>query len=111
MMGLSGIRAGVAALIGALVVLGGCGRSFGPGFTPGEAILAPASMAEQNISGCEAEGIQGLRGQHFAALSGVALRGQLRVLRPGQGLTRDLVANRLNVQVDPEGRVLRMFCG
>lgn len=68
-------------------------------------------MASQNIAGCGAEGFADLRGQHFTALADVRLVGQLRVLRPGQGLTRDLMPDRLNVQVDPEGRVLRVFCG
>lgn len=111
MVGVRGIGAKGVALVCALGLAGCQSRSFGPGYTPGLAVLPLDLMARQNIAGCGAEGFAGLRGQPFTALAGVPLRGQLRVLRPGQGLTRDLVADRLNVQVDPEGRVLQIFCG
>ncbi len=94
-----------------VVTLGGCGQTFGPGYRPGEAILPPDVMASRNIAGCGADDLPGIHGMHFTTLAEVRLRGQLRVLRPGQGLTRDLLPDRLNVQVDEGGTVLRMFCG
>lgn len=98
-------------LLAALLMLGGCGRAFGPGFAPGPAVLPPAQLAARQIGGCRADDLADLAGQHFTALAEVPLAGQLRVLRPGQGLTRDLLPDRLNVQVDDGGTVLGMFCG
>jgi hypothetical protein len=68
-------------------------------------------LVRQEISGCNARAMQGFRGQHFTVLADIALSGQLRVLRPGQDLTSDVSHQRLNVQVDNDGRMLRLFCG
>jgi hypothetical protein len=55
--------------------------------------------------------MQDLRGAHFTALADMPLRGDLRVVRPGQDLTSDVETRRLNVQVDANGQMLRLFCG
>lgn len=68
-------------------------------------------LVQQGVAGCNAGGMQGLRGAHFTALADVPLRGDLRVLRPGQDLTSDVDRRRLNVQVDANGQMLRLFCG
>lgn len=88
---MSGARARIWGLFLVLGTLGGCGETFGSHHAPGPAILPPEALAAKSIKGCAA--------------------GQLRVLRPGQGLTRDLMPDRLNVQIDGNGIVLRMFCG
>ncbi len=94
-----------------ILMVAGCGRSFGPGYAPGPAILPPSALAAQRIAGCEAQQLAPLEGKHFTTLAEVPLRGNLRVLRPGQGLTREVLSDRLNVQVDEGGMMLRMFCG
>lgn len=68
-------------------------------------------LARQNVSGCDSPALQGVRGAHFSTLADVPLKGQLRVLRPGQDLTSDVNSQRLNVQVDANGQMLRLFCG
>ena len=68
-------------------------------------------LVQQNVGGCSDQALQSMRGAHFTALADVPLRGELRVLRPGQDLTSDVNARRLNVQVDANGRMLRLFCG
>lgn len=68
-------------------------------------------LVQQNVAGCSDQALQSMRGAHFTALADVPLRGELRVLRPGQDLTSDVNARRLNVQVDANGQMLRLFCG
>lgn len=88
----------------------GC-SGFGIGARPGPAVLPPALLAERGEQGCEAAALTPLTGSHFTELAEIRLKGQLRVLWPEQGLTRDLMPDRLNVQVDGAGQILRMFCG
>jgi hypothetical protein len=68
-------------------------------------------LVQQNVAGCNAQALQPLRGAHFTVLADVPMRGELRVLRPGQDLTSDVNTRRLNVQVDANGQMLRLFCG
>lgn len=60
---------------------------------------------------CSAHALQGKVGHPFTVLAPVPLPDGLRVLRPGQTVTRDLQPARLNAQVDDTGRILRLFCG
>ncbi len=68
-------------------------------------------LEQQDLAGCNAGAVQDLRGVHFTALADISMRGDLRVLRPGQDLTSDVNTRRLNVQVDANGQMLRLFCG
>jgi len=111
MVGLTGIGKSVCGLLLMLGTGGGCGRTFGSDYAPGPAILPPSDLAAKSVEGCGAGDLAAVQGKHFTTLAEVQLKGQLRVLRPGQGLTRDLMPDRLNVQIDGNGIVLRMFCG
>jgi hypothetical protein len=68
-------------------------------------------LADEAVQGCDDDKLQDVTGQPFTELANYRLRGHLRVLRPGQGVTRDLMPDRLNAQVDEAGVVLRLFCG
>ena len=110
-IGLAGVGKRIGWLLLTLAPLAGCSAGFGDGYQYGPAFVAPEKLAAEAISGCAVDEFAQVRGRHFTALAEMQLRGQLRVLRPGQGLTRDLMADRLNVQVDGNGIVLRVFCG
>ena len=84
---------------------------FGQGRAPGPAVLPPSLLADRQEQGCDAENLSSLTGQHFTRLAEIRLRGQLRVLWPQQHVTRDLLPDRLNVQVNGAGQIQRMFCG
>ncbi len=103
-------RAVAGKALGALVVLGlmaGCLPLRGRG----PEILPPEMLVAEEVQGCGAVDLMHLAGGSFTALADVRLPGQLRVLRPGQGVTRDLMPERLNAQVDDAGIIRRMFCG
>jgi hypothetical protein len=89
----------------ALLCLAACQR--------GDAVrTAPDSIAGRvTAERCGAAALDALTGRPFTALAGIALPGDLRVLRPAQPVTRDLDPSRLNAQVDRQGRILRLFCG
>lgn len=72
--------------------------------------------APPTVTGCEAEPAQSAVGQ-VATASVVEQARQragarsARVLRPGQVVTMEFDATRLNLDVDGESRVLRVRCG
>lgn len=73
--------------------------------------MPPLMLARGQVKGCGLDQLSHLTGQPFAELANYRLPGQLRVLRPGQGVTRDLMPDRLNAQVDGTGVILHLFCG
>lgn len=72
--------------------------------------------APPTVTGCQAEPAQAAVGQ-VATASVVEQARQragaqsARVLRPGQVVTMEFDATRLNLDVDAQGRVLRVRCG
>jgi hypothetical protein len=72
--------------------------------------------APPTVTGCQAEPAQSVVGQ-VATASVVEQARQragaqsARVLRPGQVVTMEFDATRLNLDVDAESRVLRVRCG
>lgn len=55
--------------------------------------------------------MQVLLGHHFSALAERNLSGDLRVLYPDQGVTSEFMPTRLDVQVDRDGTIHKLFCG
>jgi hypothetical protein len=68
-------------------------------------------LAGEQVQGCGHDQLVHLNGQPFVVLANYRLPGHLRVLYPGQGVTRDLMPDRLNAQVDGTGAILHLFCG
>lgn len=60
---------------------------------------------------CGAAELQGLVGQDVAVFETMALQGSWRIIRPGQAVTMDFSAERLNVEVDGNERISRITCG
>ena len=77
----------------------------------GPVILPAMTLAQADLGGCGKAEVSHLNGQPFSALADYRLKGQLRVLRPGQGVTEDLMPTRLNAQVDDKGVIMHLFCG
>jgi hypothetical protein len=90
-------------------VLAGCG--FGAVARPGLYLLPPDRLAALDLQDCGAKALAPEIGAPFTRLAEFRLKGSLRVLWPDQGVTRDLVPDRLNAQVDRSGRIRRLFCG
>ena len=77
----------------------------------GQTTLPPAAPEKTAPDSCGAGGLQGLVGQSEAALSAIRLPQPLRVLHPGQAVTMDYSAARLNILIDSKGRVASLHCG
>ena len=69
-------------------------------------VLTPASS-----EGCGAERLQEWVGQPEAALDMPNLPENTRLIRPGDLVTQDFQPGRLNVLVDADGNVQRVYCG
>jgi Flp pilus assembly protein TadD len=98
----------VVALAGAL---SGCA---GHGQTPASADAAPPQPAP--VVHCNAQPAQFAVGKASTASVMETARARsgaqiARILRPGQMVTKEFNAQRLNLQVDESGRVLSVSCG
>ena len=84
-----------ACLLSAALTLAGCAAP--DGLRPGP--------------DCGAAGLQDLVGSDVTALDGLNRQGPTRILHPGDPVTEDFSPQRLNVFVDPQGRISRLSCG
>lgn len=86
-----GARAGLVALVAGSLLLVGC------------------VMPEPDTCGRKA--YAELIGQPETVLEGVAFAGPVRVIRPGQPVTMDLVPARLNIALDADDIIAGLSCG
>jgi hypothetical protein len=62
---------------------------------------------------CGAQSLQGFIGQHDSVVHATTFEapGDVRVIRPGQGVTADFSSQRINFQTDAWGIVIKIDCG
>ncbi len=68
------------------------------------------------VGNCDATQVQGLVGQAYTDETGEQARDdaaaqQLRVLKPGDMTTMEFVGERLNIELDEEGKISGVRCG
>lgn len=69
----------------------------------------PAATAADDA--CGAAGFQNLVGTSVGTLDASSLPEPRRVIFPGQPVTMDFRQERLNVEIGPDDKVVRVFCG
>lgn len=65
----------------------------------------------QNKDTCSAAPLQHLIGGPAKVVTSLNLRNPLRVIAPDQMVTEDYQPDRINVETDAKGKVLRITCG
>lgn len=67
----------------------------------------------ENEDACNASGYQSLIGQDETAVTqaGIEPGRKARVFGPGDAVTMDFVPDRINVELDEAGQVVRVYCG
>jgi len=70
-----------------------------------------AGPAASGEDACGAAARQDLVGTSVGALDPATLPDPNRVIFPGQAVTMDLQAERLNVEIGPDDQVARVYCG
>lgn len=89
----------------ALTLLAGCAATPPVQDSP----ISPISVATGDA--CRAGQYEYLTSRPATDLERVLILGQVRVIRPGQPVTKDLRRERLNFEIDRRGRIARVFCG
>lgn len=72
---------------------------------------APAIMPPPPQDTCDAVRYAALVGQDATVLETVLLLGKVRIIRPGQPVTKDFAADRINFMIDDTKRIERISCG
>ena len=83
------------------VLISACGPAQGTEVT---------SISEQQ-GDCGAEAFQNLVGQELEALPPTRFPELTRIIRPGDAVTADYNPERLNVEIDADGKVAQIRCG
>jgi hypothetical protein len=75
--------------------------------------VAPADPVPPDPSpdACGASSLQDVVGKDESILAATTFVAPMRVLRPGMAVTMDFSPERLNVEVDARGKIVRVFCG
>ena len=94
----------IAALLGA------------PTFAEKTKTARPALATPPSMEGCDASDLSFLTGKLLdealtAQARDAAAAKSVRVIRPGQMVTMDYLAERLNIEVDAAGKVTAVRCG
>lgn len=76
-----------------------------------EGIAAPEAPAAAPAGDCGADALQDLVGSSVGTLDPASLPEPRRIIFPGQAVTMDFLAERLNVEIGTDDRVARVFCG
>lgn len=89
----------------ALVALAACGGG------PAQVADVGPSVPAPGYDTCNATPHGGLVGADATALERVLILDQIRLIRPGDGVTRDMRPGRINFEIDAQNRIARIFCG
>lgn len=60
---------------------------------------------------CPAPDLTYLIGQPEDAATGISHDGVIRIIQPGMAITEDYSPSRLNIEIDEDGRIARLYCG
>ena len=74
-------------------------------------LALPEPPAGPTPTACGAPALQGLVGQDAAVLRSMRFAVQIRIIRPGDAVTEDYSEQRLNIDVDANEKISRVYCG
>ena len=111
--------------LAAMLALGACSTSPGDAAAQAQAaqagndVIAPAPVPgpADAAAQCDADAAQSYIGQDASeatvaeAKAAAGATGAVRVIKPGQPVTMDFRADRLNVEVDDGNAIVRITCG
>lgn len=86
-----------------ILLLAGCVQA--------DPIPAPPPLPAAAQDTCNANSYAELVGQDASALERVLILGRVRIIRPGQPVTMDYWANRINFMIDADERIAKISCG
>ena len=70
----------------------------------------PEPAPDTFVPNCGQDRFRGLVGQDAAILRELDLPGTTRVVKPGMALTQDYRPDRLNISIDEDGLINRVWC-
>ena len=71
----------------------------------------PGGGGSGSADSCGASALQGLVGQPQAVLQTMRFSQPVRVIGYGMAVTMDFSPDRLNIEMGPDGRIARVYCG
>lgn len=66
---------------------------------------------EKSMSECKAEEYQYLLGESIESVQKIDFQGKVRVIKPNMLTDMQFIPQRLNIRVDEEDRVIKVYCG
>ena len=96
---------GIPALIGALLLASCTLDAAGPDLA-GDTLPMPGASDR-----CGATALGALIGQPESVLATMRFAQRVRVIHPGDAVTMDYSARRLNIEIDSTGRIDALHCG
>ena len=71
---------------------------------------APPALPAPVEDACGAAGLQGLVGQPARILQTMRFGVETRIIRPGMAVTMDYRPERLNIDIDANEQIIRVYC-
>lgn len=75
------------------------------------ALAACENESSGDVAACPAGELTEYVGQPESAADEIAYDGTVRVIQPGMVITMEFNPDRLNIEIDEDGRIARIYCG
>ena len=80
-------------------------------FLVGVVLMGCSYADDKKVSECKAEEYQYLIGENIENVNNMDFEGKVRIIKPNMMVDRQFIPQRLNIRVDEEGKIERIYCG
>jgi hypothetical protein len=80
-------------------------------FLVGVVLMGCSYADDKKVSECKAEEYQYLIGENIENINNIDFESKVRIIKPNMMVDRQFIPQRLNIRVDEEGKIERIYCG
>ncbi len=80
-------------------------------FFLGALLMGCSHVKEKSMSECKAEEYQYLIGKSIESINDMNIKDKVRIIKPNMMVDMRFISTRLNIRVDEEGKIERIYCG
>ncbi len=80
-------------------------------FLVGVVLMGCSYADDKKVSECKAEEYQYLIGESIENVNSMDFENKVRIIKPNMMVDMRFISTRLNIRVDDDGKIVKIFCG